>query len=141
MQTKKFAVGTILIFSLFIAGCGVVQQVSNFNSKPSDIAKKMYREIEAGNTDAFLALVAEGGELSEQLNTPDKKDVSDGLAKMAADTKARKGIASVDIQNEEIKGDNANVNGNVRFNDGSSAPFRMTMVKQNGAWKILSETR
>jgi Domain of unknown function (DUF4878) len=117
----------VLVFALVGTGC------QYFFAKPSDTVKNFYRHIEAGEADAALSLISAGSPLAMM---PQAK-IKAGIAAQSIEYKKKQGIASIEILDEQITGDIAVVKGVLKFNNGESSSFEGTLVKENGAWKIV----
>ena len=105
---------------------------SYFSAKPSGTVKKFYRHVEAGELDAAMALLSHTSAVA--MLGPAK--VKAGLAEQTRAIKNKKGISSIDIQDEQINGETASVSGTVKFGDGTSESFSTVLMKEDGTWKI-----
>jgi len=126
MKRNASSIAAIAVFLLAILSCQL------FSAKPSSTIKKFYRHVEAGELDDAMALLSR----SSAVATIGPAKVKAGLAEQTAAIKKKRGIASIDIQDEQINGETAVVKGSVKFNDGSSDSFEGGLIKEDGAWKI-----
>ena len=127
MNRKTIGTLCVVIFTLVGSGCGFLF------SKPSGTVKKFYKNVEAGELDAAIALFSKNSEI----NVLGPAKVKAGLTSQSQEFKKRKGIDSINIQDEQINGEIAVVRGTLKFNDGSSVPFESTLNKEDGKWKIV----
>lgn len=127
MSGKARLTLAVLTFALIGTGCQYLF------AKPSDTVKKFYKHVEAGEVDAAISLISPNSPVA--MLPPAK--IKAGIAEQSLGFKKKQGIASIEIQDEQINGEIAVVKGVVKFNDGTSTNFETTLAKENGAWKIM----
>lgn len=106
---------------------------SSLFAKPSGTVKSFYLKIEAGELDAVIGLLARSSPM--KMLGDDKLKAA--LAQQTAQIKKKQGISSITIQDEQVKGETAVVKGTVHFKNGTSDDFETSLVKEDGAWKIV----
>jgi TonB family protein len=100
--------------------------VASVTQKASEVPDTFFRAVEAGNEAEIRRLLArsEHGEIPEILEegTPNFKK--------------RGGLSSVVILEEDVEGDTASLDFEVKFNDSSAQPGEMELIKEDGIWKV-----
>ncbi len=125
-----------VLFSLVIAGfvffttsCG-----TSSSSSPSDISKNILKNVEKGNFDAIIDVLATNG---KELTVEEKNKL--GAMFQLAQNKIKKngGIKSVEIIKEEINktNDKAKVDLKVIYGNGEEDSSAYNFVMENGKWK------
>jgi hypothetical protein len=123
MKSRKLLVGPglILAMGLALVGCG---------AGPGDTIKAWSSAMNEGKYSEVEQY------LSKSVLTASKQ-VGDGAIKQMADGMTNNGtLSKVEIQSEEVNGDSATVKFTVHFKDGSTEPGEVTMVKEEGKWKV-----
>ncbi|MGH8003195.1 MAG: DUF4878 domain-containing protein [Limisphaerales bacterium] len=120
-------VTTVLVVVLAFAGCA-----SKGQNSPSDVVQAAYRaanECRYEEVEQYLSsglrkkvnlLVFFGGSLEEKMDKETKKGT----------------IKKIKIKKEEIQGERATVQFELRFEDGTSKDDDKSLIKENGEWKI-----
>jgi hypothetical protein len=105
--------------------------VSCAGRTPSSAVKDFYRAVEEGDTDTAIALI-----VPETVNLIGEQKIRSGLQDQGLKIKAKGGISSIEITDEQEVGEVATVVATLKFGNGSEERENHKLRKQNGKWKI-----
>ncbi len=133
---KKLSVILSLViasFLFFTTSCG-----TSSSSSPGEISKKMFKDIEKGDVDAFIALFATKG---EEITDKEKAEVTYMLQMMQEEIKKKDGIKTIEILKEDINeaGDRAEVEFKITYGDKDTDVSTYYFVMEDGNWKLPKE--
>jgi hypothetical protein len=118
----------VLLFLLLsgLCACGLLQ------SGPGDTVKRFFRAMDGGRIEDAIQTLDPG--LRQNLGDEKVRTV---LAAQAEEMRRKHGgIASVQVEREEIRGDLATVQVLIRFKDGSEKRDTEKLVRRDGRWRI-----
>jgi hypothetical protein len=129
---KKFSlVLSLAIASLlfFTTSCG-----TSSSSSPSDIGKKMFKDIEKGNVDAVIAVFSTDG---EELSAEEIEKLTALVLMGQEEIKKKDGIKSLEVIGEEINeaGDKADVTLKIIYGNGEEDTETNKFIMEDGKWK------
>lgn len=129
MKNRLFFLAFALCACVFVAACG--------SSGPSATVKNYIGYMEKGDADSAMKLWS-NKMTSEVQNSQEFKDKMKAAGTEAAkEIKNKGGIKSVNIKDEKINGDNADVKFTVTYGNGTEEKEETAkLVKENGEWKI-----
>ncbi len=98
---------------------------------PSGTVKEFYARVEAGKLDATLEL------LSNQARSQVSSDkMKQGLQEATRQIDAKGGIKRIDVIEEKVIGETAEVNVRITFGNGSEETDQSSLIKEDGKWRI-----
>jgi hypothetical protein len=98
---------------------------------PKDVVEKFYRSVESGNINDALDQVS-----PRVIQSFGRPKLEQAIIGQNAAIKQAGGIKSVEFQGEQISGDIAKVPVKVTMNNGQIQQQTVTLIKEQGAWKI-----
>jgi hypothetical protein len=113
---------SLLIFA--IAGCGLL-------SSPSRTVKLFHKHIENGEITEAMKLMS-----NRAIKTLGIDKMRKGFENTTREVKAKGGISELNIIKEEIIGELAEVDLEMKFGNGSSRSDKVKLIKEDGDWKI-----
>ncbi len=124
MSRKWFAsAGLVLAVSLALVGCGGPKPGATVKAWTSAMNSGEYSKVEQFLSKSVVAQSKEAG--------------GTDAIKMMADMLTKNGqMTSIDITEEKVEGDTANVKFTVHYKDGTTEPGDVKLVKEDGGWKI-----
>lgn len=130
MKSRMFFLALALCASVFVMACG--------SSGPSGTLKSYIGHMEKGDSESAMKMVSTAkmpAGMKDSKEFKDKmKQVGDEAAK---DIKGKGGIKSVNIKDEKINGDNADVKFTITYGNGTEEKEETAkLIKENGEWKI-----
>ncbi len=133
MRKSGFAMVAALLLTLAVGACH--GGLSPFSASPSTVVKGFYTNCNAGDySKAEDALSSD----AQKLLHGDLGAMAGGV-KGACDKMTQGGtMTSVEILNETIRGEGADVNSRLHFKNGSTSEDHEPMVKEKGEWKIAA---
>jgi hypothetical protein len=98
---------------------------------PKGVVEKFYKAVEAGNMSEALDQVS-----SRVIQTIGRPKLEQALLSQNATMRRAGGLKSVDFQGEDVSGEVARVPVRITLNNGQTQQLTVTLVKEQGAWKI-----
>ncbi len=95
---------------------------------PGDVTRHFFRAMEMGDADALKQMIA----------PLEQRRVSSLVGQRTPDIKRRGGIDSIIVSNERASGDDANVEFEIRFLDGSRESGQIDFIKLDDEWKVIN---
>ena len=123
---RRFAVHFVCIFAIFALACT--------GSSPSSAVKSFYKAIGEGKTDDALDLLSE-----RTIATIGKEKLRAGLQKATSKALDKGGITDVQITNEQVATDIANVIVVVKYGNGTAETEKVKLVKEGSGWRLQPE--
>ena len=123
---KKVLIALFIVVVLIII---IVAAVLYMTSGIADTADKFFREIQKGNIETAYNLY-----LSEEFRQ--NTSLEDFTAFL--EQSALKNFADAEWASRSISGDEGELAGSVRTGDGGTVPLEISLVKEDGGWKIIS---
>ena len=132
MRVNATVKWTFLVVTVpILSACN--SNTSLFRTGPSDVVKTLYASCNAGDYSKAESTLSSD---SQRLLHGDLGAMAGGV-KGVCDKMSRNGtIASVEVTNEVIRGQGADVTSTLHFKDGSSTSDHEPMVREGGNWKI-----
>jgi Domain of unknown function (DUF4878) len=124
MIQTKLKLLLLLTIAASLVGCGL------FGS-PSKAMKNFYYALEAGRLDDAMKMVS-----SQTKGSMGEQKLRAVLSDLTGKIKERGGIDSIEITNEEVTGQIADVSGTVTYGNGTSEAFTQKLFKEDGEWKV-----
>jgi hypothetical protein len=103
-------------------------------NSPASTVERFYRDIGDGKVDDALDLLSE-----QTIKTIGKEKLLAGLRKATRAALDKGGIKGVEITNEQIANELANVTAIVRYGNGSAETERVKLVKESLSWRLQPE--
>jgi hypothetical protein len=119
---QRIYLGLSLVLLLGISACA---------PGPKDVVEKFYRDVESGNINDALDQVS-----PRVIQTFGRPKLEQAIVSQNAAMKQAGGIKSVEFQGEQVTGDIAKVPAKVTMNNGQTQQQTVTLIKEQGAWKI-----
>jgi hypothetical protein len=101
---------------------------------PGSAAKSFYKAIGDGKTDDALDLLSE-----RTVSTVGKDKLRAGLQKATRAALDKGGMADVQVTNEQVANEIANVTVVVKYGNGTAETEKVKLVKESFGWKIQPE--
>jgi len=118
----------LLVFLTGLCACGLMQ------SGPGDTVKRFFRAMDGGRIEDAIQTL--DPELRQTLGDRKLRTV---LAAQAEELRRKHGgIARVQVEREDIRGDLATVEVRIRFKDGSERRDTEKLVRRDGRWRITA---
>lgn len=114
---------TLILATILIAGCSA--------TSPSDVVKEFHSRIEAGELESAIEFLS-SGTLSRV--SPDK--LKQGLQQTTRQIDSKGGIKKIEIVEEKVIGETAEVTVKIYFGDGTEHTDRSSLIKEDGKWRI-----
>jgi PBP1b-binding outer membrane lipoprotein LpoB len=124
---KNYIVITILLFAIFISGCGGMMQPAR---TPSDTLRALNEATKKKDVEAIKKLLSKGTLALIDKNAATQKTTSDELLTRDAGATFRE---LPEIRGEKIEGDTATVE--VKPEEGTQNE-KIPLVKEDGEWKV-----
>jgi hypothetical protein len=124
MRKPRLSIVLLICATLVLSGCGLF-------SSPSRATKNFYLAVEAGNLEEAIKLVsnkAKSGMGEEKMRAM--------LGEATRKIKQHGGIEQIEITNEEVIGEIADVIGTIKYKDGTVENINQKLAKENGDWKL-----
>lgn len=112
--------------TIFVLACA--------GSSPSSAVKSFYRAIGEGKTDDALGLLSE-----QTISTVGKEKLLSGLQGATRDALAKGGIKEVEITNEQVANEIANVTAVIKYGNGTAETETIKLVKETMGWRLQPE--
>ena len=103
-------------------------------NSPASTVKRFYRDIGDGKVDDALDLLS-----AQTITTVGKEKLLAGLQKATRAALDKGGIKDVEITNEQIANELANVTAIVRYGNGSAETEKVKLVKESMSWRLQPE--
>jgi Domain of unknown function (DUF4878) len=123
---RRFTVLAVCVFVVFALACA--------DSSPATAVKSFYKAIGAGKTDDALALLSQ-----RTISTAGKDKLRAGLQKATRDALDKGGITDIQITNEQIANEIANVTAIVKYGNGTAQTEKVQLVKEGMGWRLQPE--
>jgi hypothetical protein len=105
------------------------------DSSPGDVVKGSILAVIKGDLRLYCAMLSRSKD-KDKVHPCDYKDFAAGIENDAKNIKKLGGIKHHDIIDEAIDGDNAKVKNRITFGDGHVETSDISLVKEDGTWKI-----
>ena len=130
MKSRLFVVGIALCVSVFVVACG--------SSGPAGTVKDYISYMEKGDMDSAMKLMSNKQVTKEMRETKEFKDKMKQAGEASSkEIKSKGGVKSVNIKDEKITGDNAEVKFTITYGNGTEDKENTAkLVKEDGEWKI-----
>jgi Domain of unknown function (DUF4878) len=103
-------------------------------NSPGSAAKGFYKAIGDGKTDEALDLLSE-----KTVSTIGKDKLSAGIQKATRAALDKGGMADVEITNEQVANEVANVTVVVKYGNGTAETEKVKLVKEASGWRLQPE--
>jgi hypothetical protein len=123
MNKKQILTAMALFLFLFTSACS--------GSSPGGVVKAFYKAVEDGNSQQAVGYFSD-----RVVNSFGLSKLEMGVNAQTEQIRALGGVRDVRILNETVRDNNAVVNVEVTYRDGSSTSERVSLVKEDGKWKI-----
>ena len=121
MKNKIFAILALLIV-IFLAGC---------SPGPGKTVQKFFRAVDAGEVEDAMGYLS-----ASSIQSMGYEKLQAGLVDMSYQMAAQGGLKSVNILDQSVNGDIAQVVVEIVLGDGTADTNRMDLIKESGDWKI-----
>lgn len=101
---------------------------------PASAVKSFYKDIGEGKIDDALGLLS-----SQTVATVGKEKLRTGLQKATRDALDKGGITDVQITNEQVANEIANVTVVVKYGNGTTETEKVKLVKEGSGWRLQPE--
>ncbi|HXG94367.1 MAG TPA: protein kinase [Blastocatellia bacterium] len=105
---------------------------------PSETLRRFTKAMEQGDADEALKYISKRNSIFKDGDTEARRKMRDGIDEFQREAKAKGGIDSVDVSNEDTNGDTATVRAQLKYENGDTRPGTFRMVKEDGQWKIVN---
>jgi len=121
--------------SLALAACAcIILAVACAGGSPASAVKNFYKDIGEGKIDDALGLLSE-----QTVATVGREKLRTGLQKATRDALDKGGITDVQITNEQIANEIANVTAVVKYGNGTTETEKVRLVKEGSGWRLQPE--
>jgi hypothetical protein len=114
-----------------IACVCVILAMACAESSPASAVKSFYKAIGEGKTDEALDLLSD-----QTVSTIGKEKLRAGIQKATRAALDKGGMKDVQITNEQVASEIANVTALVRYGDGTAQSENVKLVKESLSWKL-----
>lgn len=114
---------TLLFTTILLAGC--------FAKGPSDVIESFHTRVEAGKLDSAIELLS--SQTRSQLSPAKLKQA---LQKTTQEIDSKKGIKKVEVIEEKIIGETAEVTVKIHFGDETELTDKNSLIMEDGEWRI-----
>ena len=121
MYQRLSRLACLLMLPAFLAGC---------QPSPKSTVKGFFNDLEGGEINRATDT------LSEEASQLYGSKLKMGLQQAPEEIEAMGGIRKIEITDEAVKGDLAEVAYVIEFGDGSTESGTMELIKEDGDWKI-----
>lgn len=126
MSIKSFlAIFVAILLVSLLAGCSL------FSSSPGKTVEKFYRAVEAGEIDTAAGYLS-----NKVLQNLGYEKLKQGLTQQTRNINDKGRIRTIEITNEDIIGETAQVTVKVTFGNGETTTEKINLVKEEGDWRI-----
>ena len=122
MKQKLLAIFVLLLFATFLTGC---------SSGPGSTVQKFFQAVDKGKVEESMGYLS-----SSTIQALGHEKWQAALIEMSNQMSTQGGLKSVDINEETVNGDIAQITVTVIMKDGSEDTDRMDLIKEDGDWKI-----
>jgi ketosteroid isomerase-like protein len=123
---RKIARHAACVFVLFAFACA--------SNSPASAVKRFYKAIGDGKTDDALDLLSD-----RTVSTAGKEKLRAGIQNATRAALDKGGMKDVQITNEQVASEIANVTAVVRYGDGTAQTEKVKLVKEGLGWKLQLE--
>ena len=120
--------------AIYAASVCVVAALACAGNSPSSAVKSFYKAIGDGKTDTALSLLSE-----RTVATIGQEKLRAGLQKATRDALDKGGITDVQIIDEQIASEIANVTVVVKYGNGTTDTEKVKLVKDRSGWRLQPE--
>jgi hypothetical protein len=100
-------------------------------ASPSSVVKAFYQSIGKGDADAAIGLLSE-----QAVSMVDKAKLRAGLQQSTREVIEKGGLSDVQIVEETVTGDVAEVTALLKFGNGTQERVKNHLIKERGVWRI-----
>jgi hypothetical protein len=126
MRGKRLAIHAACVCVIFALACA--------GSSPVSAVKSFYKAIGEGDTDDALGLLSE-----RTIATIGKDKLRAGLQNATRKALDKGGIKEVQITDEQIADEIANVTVAVKYGNGTTETEKVKLVKEGAGWRLQPE--
>src|SRR5512135_3465027 len=123
---RRLTVLAVCVCVIFALACA--------DSSPASAVKSFYKAIGDGKIDDALALLSQ-----RTISAVGKEKLRTGLQKATRDALDKGGITDVQITNEQIANEIANVTAIVKYGNGTAQTEKIQLVKEGTGWRLQPE--
>ncbi len=121
-------------FTVLAVCAGLVLALACAGGSPASAVKSFYKAIGDGRTEDALDLLSQ-----RTISTVGKDKLRAGLQKATRDALDKGGITDVQITQEQIANDIANVTAIVKYGNGTAQTEKIQLVKEGMGWRLQPE--
>jgi len=123
---RRFTILAVCVCVAFALACA--------DRSPASTVKSFYRAIGDGKTEDALALLSQ-----RTISMVGKDKLRTGLQKATRDALDKGGITEVQITNEQVANEIANVTAIVKYGNGTAQTEKVQLVKEGTGWRLQPE--
>ena len=124
---------TILLIVLLSGGGG------GGASTPGEAVRSLINAELRGDTNQFISYFTKQDRDAIAAAGPERRKLIENVVQQASKQAKDRGMPTINIKKEDVNGNNANVEFEVKWKDGETEQGSMRLVKEDGSWRVRAQ--